>query len=856
MASKQAIKSGEGYVELGVRDSGMIAGLGRAESRFKAFGARIGAVGAGIMAAAATASIPLYAGLGAFGSYEQALADLRAATGVTGETFAALRKSIESVASSTGTTLEDTTNAFSELVKAGISLESVLDGVGIATIKFSRIARMETSQTAVVLANAMMNFRREGLSASEVVNIISRAADSSTMDVRNVAAGFTNAGSTMGLFNQSMRDTAAAIAMLAPVAASGEDAGTQLRTIFLRLAGSAEEGGDAADRAIRRLGLSIYDARGQFRPLIDIVRQIETATRGMTQQQRDAALQELGGARGIRGLARLYEVGAEGMAQFQRDMESTLTVEEKFSIGMNTLVGKMKMLFVQVQLVAVAIGEALAPTMRVVYDVGAPLLALLAQLISNSQDYVRGLDAMVTVTMAVGAAMVAFGIATYGAGIAISILTPALLFAKTGFGLLTVAVFVYNTAMVVANALTWGLKAALIGLAVIVGGVFAVIASGIAIAIGYLGYLAVRAVVMSDVFQGVLSGIAAAFSSLWSMVQPILAGIGSGLQTFFGPLLSEIGSIASQAAVSFGNAWSQSVAQLSQTFTALVEVARTAFGAIQDAMATGDWGMVWEIVKVTAEIAWAEISFAAVSIFNSWADAIGDVFGNIWTSLKVGFTYVWAAIKSIWFTTLAGIASGMTPIFNMVSGLLAGLASVDPTGAAARAREAFLSTFTNPAVIAAQFERQANDAIEQGANDALAVRGEAAFANAEADVLRILRDAERAAGHMEEVARLQGELDFLAAEAETNRLAAGAAAGAAVAGGPPLGQQGGAELARASLILGGFGAAGTFGRLGSSQTTNPVVNRLERLENNLVRVLEENQRVLEGIQRVAGARVG
>ncbi len=71
------------------------------------------------------------------------------------------------------------------------------------------------------------------------MNIMSAAADASTISLAEVAMAFARGGSAAGLFNQNMEDTATAIAILGKAGIKGEEAGTMIKTVLSRLASGA-----------------------------------------------------------------------------------------------------------------------------------------------------------------------------------------------------------------------------------------------------------------------------------------------------------------------------------------------------------------------------------------------------------------------------------------------------------------------------------------------------------------------------------------------------------------------------------------------------------------------------------------
>ena len=175
MAESSNIRAGRAYIEIGANDKTLKAGLDRALARVKAYAGAVAQVGKSMQAAGTNlvkyggaASAPLLIGAKAFASYEQALADLRAAANPTAAELEKIKAAIDSVSDSTGKDRVDVTAAFSELLKAGMPLEKVLGGAAEAAIKFARVGGLEVADAVSAMNDALNVFAREGMDASQV----------------------------------------------------------------------------------------------------------------------------------------------------------------------------------------------------------------------------------------------------------------------------------------------------------------------------------------------------------------------------------------------------------------------------------------------------------------------------------------------------------------------------------------------------------------------------------------------------------------------------------------------------------------------------------------------------------------
>jgi TP901 family phage tail tape measure protein len=712
-ANRSSIEAGKGHVTLGVKDGPLVSGLKAAEGRLRAWGGNVARIGASIAAAGVGMLSGLMPGVMAFASYEQALADLRAAADPAAADFARLREQIELVGKATGTDLVEVTKAYGELLKAGVSLESVLGGVGEAAIKFARVSGMEMAQTAVVLVDAMNVFAREGVSATAAANIMNQAADASTISLQEVADAFAAGGSTMALFQQNMRDTATAIAILGNAGIKGSDAGTALKTVMMRLA----TGSESAGAAMAELGLQVRDSSGQMLPMVEILGNLDRALAGRGAADRDRLLADLAGSFGIRGLAVLLQSGTAGWNAMQASMNTALTVEQKFAIMNETLLGSLKRIWVQIQGIAVAVGEALAPALGVIGKIALPVLEIIAQFVRANQIAVQIFAAVAVALVAVGSAALAVGGAMLLLAPVFAVLASVASGVATSFAWLPTLVLwsdyarysilgltgvlrllgvemrniweplgiiddVFDDLMNTLTGLASGTIFADIGNAVramfdefthsqvgqliqdillVFVAVNAVAAAVVALG-GYLIYLAAVEVFTEWVRRArEFMPVVRQLFTLW------LEGIGyiaAAFRVVFRPLLdlargigATIQSIYSAAAANISAAWETTVAEFSRVASGLVNTATQAWGAMTEAFGAGDWENIWNIITATVQLAWAQIKSFVEPTWNAWKDALIDTFTSAIVIIKAAFTRLWGEVRAQAYDALADTAA-------------------------------------------------------------------------------------------------------------------------------------------------------------------------------------------------------
>jgi hypothetical protein len=336
------------------------------------------------------------------------------------------------------------------------------------------------------------------------------------------------------------------------------------------------------------------------------------------------------------------------------------------------------------------------------------------------------------------------------------------------------------------------------------------------------------------------------FLEATTAIRDALASAGANtLRAFSGilPALRGIWASATSAAGTIGAAFVSA-------FGGIFDMVGRTWDAIQNSFNAGNWDGIWEVLQISAGLAWAHIStlasetwlamkFGATEIFYSLADSLADVFDGVWFAMKDTFLSVWSAIKAAAFKGLADIVNAMSRISPMAHLVLSGQeqslrdqAAQAATGDAAR-RQGDAAGRASGA-IGAWFGRQM-EAVNR-------------------EMLQEELLEARRAGDQAEIDRLTNELAIAQTHAEELAVGAGPLFRLPSFGGPPGMEVGG----RAMMIGGGISFGALQGALGASGES--PAQRTERLQqrqiDEIARLRELIHRDLQEVRREAGARIG
>lgn len=197
---------------------------------------------------------------------------------------------------------------------------SLLPGVvNLATVANTDLARATDIASDSIGAFGMMSNDSAKLAENftRINDVMAKTITTSNTNMEDLFEAVKKGAPTFVSSSQSLETFNAMLGVLANSGVKGEEAGTQLRNIMLRLAGPTGEAKDL----LQRLGIQVQDSSGNFRDIMSIIRDFGVATKGMGTAQRTAALDTIFGARSITGMNILLAEGADKLEQYRAQLE-------------------------------------------------------------------------------------------------------------------------------------------------------------------------------------------------------------------------------------------------------------------------------------------------------------------------------------------------------------------------------------------------------------------------------------------------------------------------------------------------------------------------------------------------------
>lgn len=290
----------------------------------------IGVVGAAGFAKAVTTAA----------SFDKAMSGVQAATHATASDMQALSDAAIKAGADTAFSAEEAAGAIEELSKAGVSTTDILNGGLNGALALAAAGELEVADAAEIAASAMTQFGLSGGDIPHIADLLAAGAGKAQGSVQDLGQALNQAGLVANATGLSIEETTGGLAAFASAGLVGSDAGTSFKSMLQRLTPQS----DKAAQLMDELGLSAYDAQGNFVGLSEYAGILQDGLSGMTAEQRNATMATLFGSDAVRAANILYEQGADGIQQWEEAVNDAGYAAETAAIMQDNLAGDLEKL--------------------------------------------------------------------------------------------------------------------------------------------------------------------------------------------------------------------------------------------------------------------------------------------------------------------------------------------------------------------------------------------------------------------------------------------------------------------------------------------------------------------------------
>ncbi|NOK64458.1 MAG: hypothetical protein GFH25_541178n5 [Chloroflexi bacterium AL-N10] len=340
--------------------SGVLKGMAGALTNLGAVGLQVAAGGIAAVTGAIAASIKMAAG------FEHTMSGVKAVLGPTSQEFNLLSQKALQLGKDTIFGASEAAGAIEMLAKNGLNATQILNGAADATVNLASATGADLSTSADIATDVMSVFGIEAGNMTSAVNGISGVVVNSKFDINDFALALAQGGGVASATGVEFDDFATAIAGISPLFASGSDAGTSFKVMLQRLVPGSKE----AAGMMKQLGIitadgknQFFDANGQLRDMSEIAGILQTSLSGLSEEEKNHALQTIFGTDAMRAAVGIAQLGTEGFNDLSAAIAQTDAAEQA-AIRMDNLSGDIENLKGSLETAGIELGTAFIPLLR------------------------------------------------------------------------------------------------------------------------------------------------------------------------------------------------------------------------------------------------------------------------------------------------------------------------------------------------------------------------------------------------------------------------------------------------------------------------------------------------------------
>ena len=315
-------------------------GLGRLAQSAQLQKEQWSAVSTGLIGVGVAAGAAVGVAVKKFADFDQAMSSVQAATHESAANMELLRSAAIEAGADTQYSATEAAGAIEELAKAGISTADILNGGLAGALNLAAAGGLEVGQAAEIAATALTQFKLQGSDVGHVADLLAAGAGKAQGDVTDLGMALKQSGLVASQTGLSIDETTGALSAFASAGLIGSDAGTSFKSMLQRLTPQSAE----AQKLMDELGISAYDAQGNFVGLANFAGNLHDSLKGLTVEQRNSAMATIFGSDAVRAASVLYDQGVEGISNWISQVDDAGFAAETAAARTDNLKGDLERL--------------------------------------------------------------------------------------------------------------------------------------------------------------------------------------------------------------------------------------------------------------------------------------------------------------------------------------------------------------------------------------------------------------------------------------------------------------------------------------------------------------------------------
>lgn len=325
---------------------------------------------------------PLSAATAVFSDFDDKMRRVAAVTGAGSGAMASMTEVAKKLGAATAFTASQVAEGMGSLGMMGFSSGEIKEAIS-QMMNLSMVTGTELAEASTIAANQLRVFRMDASKTGEVADILAATANGSAQNLTDLGEALKTAAPFAAQAGGTLKDTSAALGVLANMGIRGSIAGTALAKSYKQMA-------DPKIREIMRTayGVDVTDGAGNLRSMAAIWADLGKRLASMGNAEQIAAITEIFGDRGALGGGTLT-FNPAAIDAFMAKLEKCGGYAEEAARKVEGgLGGAFRSFSSAAEAVKISVGDALEPLLRSLAHAAAAAMRAFASVVSQFREAV------------------------------------------------------------------------------------------------------------------------------------------------------------------------------------------------------------------------------------------------------------------------------------------------------------------------------------------------------------------------------------------------------------------------------------------------------------------------------------
>ena len=223
-------------------------------------------------------------------SFEASMSKVEAYSKASAEDLEKLSAAAKEMGASTSKTAAEAADALGFLALNGYKTEEMLSSLK-PIVKASEAGGMSLATVADAVANSLTSYGKGAEDAEEFLNVLTATQNNSATSMEQLLTTYRDLSGTFKMLDVDFNESATLLGLVANRGLKGAEAGTALNSVMLRLLGTNKN----SATALKSIGVSAWDAEGNFKGLTNTLREVSAKMQDMTTEEKTLFEKEVSG---------------------------------------------------------------------------------------------------------------------------------------------------------------------------------------------------------------------------------------------------------------------------------------------------------------------------------------------------------------------------------------------------------------------------------------------------------------------------------------------------------------------------------------------------------------------------------